>query len=141
MSLMTDLATYVEAQSSITSIIGTRFFPQLAKSADLPYSIYYRPANKRTSKSSGSTGLVTTTIRMVHFAETYAAAANIADQFRLKMDGMPRGTIGAATFLHQVRLDDENDSLEPLEFAQNDAPHFVTQEYAVTYKETVGTFS
>jgi hypothetical protein len=140
MSLMTDLATYVEAQATITALIDTRFFPQIAKSAELPYTIYYRPANRRQHKSGGSTGLVTTTIRMVHFASTYTAAANLADQFRLKLDGKPRGTIGS-TFLHQVRLEDENDSLEPLEFAQNEAPAFVTQEYAVTYKETVGTFS
>jgi len=140
MSLMTDLATYVEAQATITTLIGTRFFPQLAKSADLPYTIYYRPANKRSSHSGGSTGEITTTVRMVHFAETYAAAANLADQFRLKFDGKPRGTIGS-TYVKQIRLEDERDSLEPLEFAQNEAPHFVTQEYAVSYRETVGTFS
>lgn len=140
MSLMTDLSTYVESQSSITDLISTKFYPQLAKSASVPYTIYYRPANSRSPHSGGSSGLITTSVRMVHFAATYAAAANIAEQFRLKLDGFQRDSWGS-TFIHQCRLDDENDNIEPLEFAQNEAPHFVAQEYAVTYKETAPTFS
>lgn len=139
MSLMTDLATYVEAQATITALIGTKFFPQMAKSAELPYTIYFRPANRRQPKSSGSTGLVTTTVRMVHFAETYTEASNIAEQFRLKLDGKPRGTIGS-TFVHQIRLDDDNDALDVIEFGSNAPPHFVTQDYAISYKETVPSF-
>lgn len=144
MSLMTDLATYVEAQSGITDILGatdTKFYPQIAKGGvSLPYTIYYRPANRRNPSNSGSSGLKTTTIRMVHFAKTYGGADALAEAFRAELDGFPRGSWGS-TFIHQCRLDDESDSLEPLEFAQNDAPHFISQEYAVTYKETVPSFS
>lgn len=140
MSLMTDLEDYLEAQTAITNLIGTRFFPQIAKSADLPYSIYYRVANRRNPSNSGSSGLKTTTLRFVHFAETYTGADAIAEAFRGELDGFQRDNWGS-TFIHQCRLDDENEQLEPLEFAQNQAPYFIVQEYSVSYKESVPSYS
>lgn len=141
MSLMTDLATYVEAQSGITNLISTRFYPQIAKGGtSLPYTIYSRAGQQRNPKESGSTGLVTTVVRMVHFAETYAGAQAVADAFRLEMDGLTRATTVGSTKIHQCRLDNESDNIDPVEFAQNSAPHFVAQEYAISHKETVPTY-
>lgn len=141
MSLMTDLATYVEAQSGITSLISTRFYPQIAKGGtDLPYTIYSRASQIRQPHARGSSGLVTTTVRMVHFADTYATAQSVADAFRLEMDGLTRATTVGSTKIHQCRLDSESDSIDPVEFAQNSAPHFVAQEYAITHKETAPTY-
>lgn len=141
MSLMTDLATYVEAQSGITNLISTRFYPQIAKGGtDLPYTIYSRAGQTRQPHSGGSSGLVTTVVRMVHFAETYGGAQAVADAFRLEMDGLTRATTVGSTRIHQCRLDSESDSIDPVEFAQNDAPHFVSQEYTITHKESVPTY-
>ena len=136
MSLMTDLATYVETQSGITDLIGTRFYPQIAKSADLPYVIYLRAEQQRQPHSGGSSGLVTTTMRITCFADTYNEAQDIADKFRLELDGFQRDDWGSTT-IHQCRLEAESDGLEPLHFGQNDAPHFVSQDYQITHKETV----
>lgn len=141
MSLMTDLPTYVEAQSSITTLIGTKFYPQIAKGGTQPpYTIFGRSGQSRNPHSGGASGLVTTIIRMVHFADTYTEAQAVADAFRLKLDGLTRGTTFGSTHIHQCRLDSESDAIDPVEFAQNSAPHFVAQEYAITCKETVPTY-
>lgn len=142
MSLMTDFATYAEAQTGITDLLGstnTRLYPLIALDATLPYTIYYRVANQRQPSNSGSSGFKTTTLRLVHFAETYIGADALAEAWRAELDGYQRASWGS-TFITQCRLDDENEQLEPVEFAQNDAPYFVAQEYAVSFTESVPTF-
>lgn len=138
MSLQSDLCTYVESKTAITNLIGTRFYPQIVKGgAELPFAVYSRVSVKRYPASSGSTGLVTTVVRITSFAAEYGDACDLADQFRIILDGK-RMTVGS-TYFDGCRLIDESDSIDTVEFAQNDAPHFVSQDYQITHYESIPT--
>lgn len=139
MSLYADLCTYIETKTAITNLISTRFYPQIVKGgATLPYAIYSRTNVQRYPVSSGSSGLVTTTVRITSFADTYDGAVGLANQFRIALDGKS-GTIGSGTVMDKCRLVSESDNIDPVEFAQNDAPHFVSQDYQITHTESIPT--
>jgi len=136
MSLASSLYTYVQAQSTITALISTRFRPQIALSGDsLPMTLYRRSSRLRVPISSGDTGQVTTNVVMTHFADTYAGAEALAEVFRKKFNGLARTTVGTEYFA-SCFLVAEGDDLESLQFAQNDAPYFITQEYQIVHNET-----
>lgn len=141
MSLQTSLAAYIETKTAITDIIGTspcKFFPQIAKGGvDVPLAIYSRSSVKRYPTTAGSSGMLTTVVRIVSFGADYAEAVDLANQFRIALDGK-KGTVGDQHF-NACLLIDESDSLEPVQFAQNDAPHFVAQEYQITHTESAPT--
>lgn len=141
MSLHSSLAAYIETKSAITNIIGTspcKFFPQIAKGGvEVPLAIYSRSSVRRYPTSAGSKGLKTTVVRIVSFGTDYDEATNLAEQFRIALDGK-RGVIGDQ-FFDACLLIDESDSLEPVQFAQNDAPHFVAQAYQITHYESLPT--
>jgi hypothetical protein len=141
MSLQTSLCTYIETKSAITDIIGTspcRFFPQIVKgNVSLPFAVYSRVSVKRHPKSTGSTGFCTTVVRITSFAQEYGDACDLANQFRIVLDGK-QGSIGAEG-IDSCRLTDESDSIDPVEFAQNDAPFFVSQDYQINHYESIPT--
>lgn len=141
MSLQSDLCTYIETKSAITDLIGTspcRFFPQIVKgNVSLPFAVYSRVSVKRFPASGGSTGMVVTVVRITSFASEYADAVDLANQFRIVLDGKG-GTVGSQ-FFEKCRLIDESDNIDPVEFAQNDAPHFVSQDYQITHHESIPT--
>jgi hypothetical protein len=138
MSLQSSLCAYIETKTAITNLISTRLYPQIVKGGvSLPFAVYSRSSVKRFPKSSGSTGFMVTNVRIVSFAQEYADAVDLANQFRIVLDGKT-GTVGDQYF-DGCRLVDESDSIDPVEFAQNDAPHFVAQEYQIHHYESVPT--
>jgi hypothetical protein len=147
MSLQSSLCAYIETKSAITDIIGTspcRFFPQIvkgsARNADGSISscaVYSRSSVKRFPTTAGSSGALVTVVRIVSFAQEYGDAVTLANQFRVALDGK-KGTVGDQHF-GACLLIDESDNIDPVEFAQNDAPHFVAQEYQITHHESAPT--
>lgn len=147
MSLQTSLCTYIETKTAITDLIGTapcRFYPQIIKAnaraasgALRTCAVYSRVGVTRHPKASGSTGFCTTIIRITSFAQEYADACELANQFRIALDGK-QGDIGDED-IDGIRLVDERDNIDPVEFAQNDAPHFVSQDYQVNHYESIPT--
>lgn len=141
MSLQSSLCAYIETKSAITDLIGTspcRFVPQIPKgNLPLPLAVYSRVSVRRHPKSTGSTGLVTTVIRITSFAQEYADAVDLADQFRIVLDGK-QGEFGVDD-INLCNLIDESDNIDPVEFAQNDAPHFVSQDYQFMHFESIPT--
>ncbi len=135
MSLQTSLCSYLEADAGVAALVGTRIYPLIPKGATLPYVIYSRSSVKRYPVSSGSTGLVTTVVRLVSFADHYGAAVEVAEALRDALDGKT-GTVGDQSF-EPCQLVAESDNIDPVEFAQNSAPYFVAQEYQITHRETV----
>lgn len=139
MSLRADLCAYLETKTAVTDLIGTRIYPQIAKgNVTLPYVIYSRAGVDRKAISTGASGTVFTTVRLTSFANTYDAACDLADQLRIVLDGKS-GTIGDASYFDKCRLIAESDNIDPVEFAQNDAPHFVSQDYQITHTESIPT--
>jgi hypothetical protein len=147
MSLQSSLCAYIETKSAITDLIGTapcRFYPQIVKGQvrDTDGSlkscaVYSRSSVRRFPTTAGSSGALNTVVRIVSFAQEYADAVDLANQFRIALDGK-KGTVGDQHF-GACLLIDESDSIEPVEFAQNDAPHFVAQEYQITHHESAPT--
>lgn len=138
MSLRADLMTYLESKTAITNLVATRIYPQIAKgNVSLPYVIYSRQNVDRHPTASGSSGIVTTTIRLTAFADFYDDALDLADQLRIALDGK-QGAVGDSYF-ESCRLVAESDNIDPVEFAQNEAPHFVSQNYQIVHTESAPT--
>ena len=140
MSLMTSLFAHLTAKAGIAELIDSRLYPQIAPpDSPKPHSVYYRPRRSRQPHSGGSSGLVTDAVVISHYAETYGGADAVAEAFRNELDGLSRVRLDDAVDVSVCRLLDERDTLDPIEFGQSDAPHFVRQEYEITYSETLPT--
>ena len=140
MSLMTSLYAHLTAKAGIAELIDSRLYPQIAPpDSPKPHSVYFRAGRNRQPHSGGASGLVTDRVVISHYAATYSGADAVAEAFRNEMDGLQRVTVDESVQISRTNLLDERDTLDPIEFAQSDAPHFVRQEYEITYSESLPT--
>lgn len=95
MSLLTDLRSFLLADSTISSLIGSRFYPgELPQDATLPAIVYSTISGYRPQSQEGPSGIVRLRIQIDCWAETYAGAEALAEAVRLRLNGY-RGSAGS----------------------------------------------
>lgn len=145
MSLMSSLYAHLTAKAGIAELIDGKMFPQIAPVGAKPHTVYFRAGRNRQPHSTAASGIVTDRVVFLHFAEHYdtigqtVGASAVAEAFRNELDCLQRVTINEEIHISRCNLLDERDTLDPVEFAQSDAPHFVRQEYEITYSESLPT--
>jgi len=135
MSFHGDFYDYCQTKSAITDLIGTRMFWQVSLDATFPYTVGHFRDTERAQSNSGESGKITRSVVLAHFGSTFNSAFNVAEAFRGVLAGLSRTTMGS-TVISSIHLSGESTLLEPLHFAEQDAPHAFTQEYTVTYTES-----
>lgn len=127
MSLESDIRTYMKTRTAITDIVGSRiYFQKLPQEAEFPLLVSNRISTTRTYSHSGDSNMTTPRIQYSCFAETYAAAKDLAEQIVSEMSGF-KGTAGSST-IYSSFVENELDMLDP-----ESKLYFIPVDLMVTY--------
>lgn len=130
------VADALVADASVAAIMGSRIYPVLAPAtAALPFATWRRQAVIRESTLSGPAGMVTVTLALELYAETYETVRELADACRAKLDGWGSAVASSISVRH-VALQNEADGF--IQLAGGDLPpvYAVTQTYTILWQET-----
>lgn len=124
----------VISDSSVTSLVGHRVYPQLAPAVDdLPFVTWRRSAITREQTLGLPMGVPKVSVDYVVFAETYIEARKIADAIRAVLDGY--GGTFDNTEVKQVSLETESDDVAALDGSEVPNAYAVSQTYDVWWQE------
>jgi len=105
------LFTHITTDSTITALMGTRLFPnKIPQGQPLPAAEYKQEAGKREHMMSGPAGMVDSQYTITCYGSTYAAAKELAEAVRKRLDGF-RGVVEGIT-IDVMMLIDELDKPE-----------------------------
>ncbi len=124
------LKTFLEAQTAITNLVGSRIYPLiLPQKPAYPALTYARVSGLRLHNFGGVAGRGWPRFTVSLWAETYAAAKALAEKTRQALDGH-RGALGSAA---GVAVSIENE----IDFYEGEAKVYrVLQDYFISHLET-----
>jgi len=133
-----ELYAYLTAQSSITNLIGSRIYPDVApQGASIPLVVYSKQSTDRQVTLKRSVGICTARIQLDVFGSSRTVCETIVEAIRLAVDGF-HGNWGT-TFIHLCRLDSEQVGWD-LETAKETGIHRATVDLVVSFTESVTDF-
>lgn len=114
MSFYTDLFTYLQTISALTTLVSTRMYPlRLPQKPTLPALVIQKIARPRVYSHSGDSNLANPTYQISCWAETHEGAVALEVQLETALTGFS-GTMGAETvyaaFIANVLDDFEPDT-------------------------------
>lgn len=120
----------------VSLVMGDRIYPVIAPAtAALPFATWRRQAVVRESTLGNQPmGLVTVTLALELYAETYETVRELADRCRRKLDGWGTAVSDSVSVRH-VALQNESDGF--IQLAGGDLPpvYAVTQTYTILWQE------
>jgi len=139
MTIETAFFSYVTAQASITTHVGTRVYPLVAPyTPTYPHIVFTVFGEGRDHSMSGATGLVDLTMQVDVWASSITSRVAIAEALRNKLDGF-RGDMGTEN------LDVRNCTLQNKEqFFEKDTEggntfYRVSMDFLIWHTETLPT--
>lgn len=94
MSIIDDLRTYLLADATVASLIGTRMFPvKLPQNPTFPAVMIQTISGERVHSTDGASGLAGPRIQIDCWAESYADADAVFEAVRKRLDGKGNGDI------------------------------------------------
>lgn len=128
------LRSALVANTSFTSIVGSRIYPVLAPaSTAMPYVTWRRSSIARQQTLGPPMGVPTVSVEYAVFGTTYESARIVADTMRQVLDGYG-GTVNNVE-VQQVSLESESDGFVLLQGDQAPPAFSVEQTYNVLWKE------
>lgn len=122
------------SDASVTSLVGQKIYPNLAKAADdLPFCTWRRTGVSRQQTLSDPLGLPTVTMELSIYAANYLTARQIADAIRQVLDGYT-GSFDNTTVRH-ASLEGESDDVIVLDGSEVPTVYSVTQDYDILWQE------
>ena len=111
MTIEEALDTYLQSNTDLTELIGTRLYPKkLPQKPTLPAVVYHRISGPREHSMDGSSGLAHPRFQFDMYGRTYAAAKDVSDKMRLALDAF-KGTIGGVD-INGAFLEDDSDGYD-----------------------------
>ncbi len=111
MSIASDLRTFLLADATLTTLIGTRLYPlTLPQNPTLPAMTYQRISGERVHTADGAHGLNRARIQFDAWATTYLVAESVFEALRKRLDAF-RGAAGAS-IIQGAFVDSERDLYE-----------------------------
>jgi type II secretory pathway pseudopilin PulG len=133
-----EMYSYLQDQSNITDLIGTRLYPDAApQTAILPLIVYAKQSTDRNHTLRGAVGICTARIQLDVYGSSRTVCESIMDLVRLSVDGF-QGNWGT-TFIHLCKFDSESVSWD-LETAKDTGIHQSTVDLVVTFTESITDF-
>lgn len=140
------LKEHILAQTGVTNLIGTRFYPVVVpqKVTTYPLAVYRRlpRTEQRYELLTKSSAVVTAFIGITAYATTYDSAKDVAEAFRNELDGFGGGTFGttnATTINHCKQIDESDGFLPSLEYGGTADLFSVEMVYQIGYMESEPT--
>ncbi len=111
MSIATDIRTFLLADATLTTLIGTRLYPlTLPQNPTLPAMTYQWVSGERVHTADGALGLSRPRIQFDAWATTYLVAESVFEALRKRLDAF-RGAAGAS-IIQGAFFDSERDLYE-----------------------------
>lgn len=131
-TIVKGLQTFLEAQSTITSVVGTRIYPQhLPRNSSYPCLTHQLVSRTYGHHLSGVTGLSTARVQVDCWGEKLSDVETLAEAVRVALDGY-FGTIGDVTVAF-VQLDNEQDLSEAPQDESEQWLYRRTQDYLIKH--------
>lgn len=116
MSAPADLRTYLLAQSGVSTLIGTRMYPDaLPEGATLPAVVYYRISGTHVESLGGIKAAGTCRVQLDAYAATRLAADAVGDALVAALRSLSVGqqSIGAGTIVCDVEIQGPRHDRQP----------------------------
>ncbi len=127
MSLEADIRTYMKTRTAINDIVGSRiYFAKLPQNATFPLLVSNRISTTRNYSHSGDSNLTPARVQYSCYAETWAAAKDLAEQVVSEMSGFS-GTAGSTT-VYSTFVENELDLTDP-----ESKLYFIPVDLMITY--------
>lgn len=108
MTIEQALFTHITTDSTIAALMGLRLYPnKIPQGQPLPAAQYTQQAGKREHTMQGPAGMVDSEYTIICYGTTYAAAKELAEAVRKRMDGFS-GVVEGVT-IDVIILTDELD--------------------------------
>ena len=139
MSVLTAVYAKTVADATITAIIGTRCYPDVAPtSSALPYVVIQQITKTHEHNMTAATGIARTHLQVDVYGATRSATETLADAIRTEWDGY-RGTTGSVVMRSAI-IESERDAWDWIGAGNEDVTHRTVMELYVWHAETVPTF-
>jgi len=133
-----ELYSYITAQASITSLVGTRIYPDTApQKCDSPFIVYSKIDTTREMHLRGATGVCVARFQLDVYASSRMICETIIEQVRLRFSGF-KGNWGT-TFIHQVRMESESVGWD-IESGKDTGIHTGSVDLVVIFTESTTDF-
>ena len=130
--------SYITDQASITSLVGTRIYPDTApEKCDYPFLVYSKIDTTRELHLRGATGVCVSRFQLDVFAPSRMICESIIEQVRLRFNGF-QGNWGT-TFIHQVRMDSESVGWD-IESGKDTGIHTASVDLVIVFTESITDF-
>lgn len=128
------LKSRLGSDASLTAMVGTRIFPQVApQSSPFPRITYQRISSGRRKTLDGIEGLVAASIQIDCWSKDYREAKNVANRVRVLVDGFKGSWAGFVIGLAQ--LEGEQEIYEPPANADEAGIHRVSLDLTCWFEE------
>lgn len=133
-----DFYSYLKDQTDITTLVGTRIYPDTApEKCAYPFLIYSKTDTARELHLRGATGVCVARIQVDVFASSRMICETVIEKIRLRFNGF-QGNWGT-TFIHQVRMDSESVGWD-LESGKDTGIHTGSVDLVIVFTESVTDF-
>jgi len=137
MTWMTDTVARLKANGTVSALVSTRIYPQIApasgNSPPQDLIVLSRISANPVDSHDGASGLVAEQLQVSCMGDTHAKAQAIADAVRGSIDGVD-GTIGSTTGV-RYRRTDERDIPDLDASNQQRQVYGIQQDYEVWHQE------
>ena len=133
-----DLYTYINDQATITSLVGTRIYPDTApQKCDYPFMVYSKIDTTREMHLRGATGVCVARFQIDIYAPSRMICESIIEQVRLRFNGFQGNW--DTTFIHQVRLESESNGWD-IESGKDTGIHTASVDLVIVFTEATTDF-
>jgi len=141
-SVRSGLYSRLAGTTAVTTLVGTRIFPNFAPpDATLPYIVYSVVSQGHDHYIGAAAGRATPRVQLDVYDATLLSCETIANVLRTNLDGFS-GTLGSSDTVECTlcMLDNEIDLYEPPAAGENVGTYHIAQDYLIHYVESVPTF-
>ena len=126
------LRSAILANTTASGLVGTRVYPQTAPtSATLPFVTYTKISGGPLNAIEAPTTTYEARFQVDVYASTYGGTKTLAAAVEDALSGYSDAT--STPCITSVHLDNEQDSIEPLEGGAEEGTHRIVQDYIVWY--------
>lgn len=137
--MLYDLITYLKGQLPLSQVVGTRIYPVVRTTDDLPAITVRRAGVSHAHQVSGGAGYANASVEINSIAETYKGAYDLGELVRAEMQGLGNinQTWGEGTQFMSITLGSEQDGYANPPEGAGTGTFFVQQDYTVLFVESI----
>lgn len=144
MSILAAISTHLQTVSAITTLVGTRIYPEFAPDSVVKgsqeYVVYSQASNTHTRHFGGSSGLTVPRFIFEIFGRTPTLVEAVADAFRVSLDGLRDSTMGTGNLdVRNWRLETDATGFIPPTDGSDRGTYIRRLDFMITHAESVPT--